>query len=80
MNIGEENFGEWLTIRQISQFFPYQNFPIYSMTHNTVTTIHGKYLVGKILTNHAGKVIGKEKFGKKLTVSAYAVYMFSVYL
>ena len=30
-NIGEENFGEYLTIRQICQFFPYQIFPVYSM-------------------------------------------------
>ena len=29
VNIGEENFGEWLMIRQIRQFFPYQNFPMY---------------------------------------------------
>ena len=30
VNIGEANFGEWLTIWQIRQFFPYQNFPVYS--------------------------------------------------
>ena len=30
VNIGEENFAEWLTICQIHQFFPYQNFPMYS--------------------------------------------------
>ena len=29
VNIGEENFGEWVTICQICQFFPYQNFPMY---------------------------------------------------
>ena len=27
VNIGEENFGEWLTICQIHQFFLNQNFP-----------------------------------------------------
>ena len=31
MNIDEENFGEWLTICQIHQFIPYQNFPVYSI-------------------------------------------------
>ena len=33
VNIGEENFGGWLTIRQ---FFPYQNFPMYGIN----TTVH----------------------------------------
>ena len=27
-NIGEENFGEWLTIRQIRQFFPLPKFSL----------------------------------------------------
>ena len=30
VNIGKENFYEWLTIRQIRQFFSYQNFLVYS--------------------------------------------------
>ena len=30
MNIGKENFSKWLTIRQICQLLPYQNFPVYS--------------------------------------------------
>ena len=30
VNIGEGNFGEWLTI---CQFFPYQNFPTYGMLY-----------------------------------------------
>ena len=30
VHIGKENFGEWLVICQIYQFFPSQNFPMYS--------------------------------------------------
>ena len=29
LNIGEENFGKYLTIHQIRQFFLCQNFPMY---------------------------------------------------
>ena len=41
MNIGEESFGEWLMIRQIHQFFPYQNFSMYSISYkNPVTQLN----------------------------------------
>ena len=33
VNIGGENFGGWLTICQVCQLFPYQNFPVYGILH-----------------------------------------------
>ena len=36
VNIDEENFGKQLTIYQIRQFFPHQNFPIYSTYVSTI--------------------------------------------
>ena len=33
---------------------------------------------GEILANYAGRAVDKENFGKKATVSAYAIYIFCV--
>ena len=38
VNIEEENFSEWLMIRQICQFFPLPKFS------HVQYTVHGKYL------------------------------------
>ena len=40
VNVGEENFGEWLTICQIRQFFPYQNFPVYATIYQIGIHVH----------------------------------------
>ena len=41
------------------------------------TSVHGKYLVGKILVNHAGKrLLVRKKFGEQATVSGYGIYTF----
>ena len=36
VNIGKENFGEWLTIHQIRQFLPYQNFSMYGILYRRI--------------------------------------------
>ena len=35
VNIGKENFGEWLTIHQICQFFPAKIFSVVSVLKQT---------------------------------------------
>ena len=50
VNISKENFGKWLMIRQIHQFFPYQSFPLYGIVLAQIS------LAG-IINKNAGKSI-----------------------
>ena len=53
---------------------------IVTVIHLT-TTIHGKYLAGKILANQRQvKAIGEEKCGEQATISGYGIYTFRIYV
>ena len=70
LSIGEENFGEWLTIRQIRQFFPLPKFSMYDMCH--VALIYLSY--GLMQTNFyskSGHIHGSVHSNANLSASTY---------